>query len=133
MREIDGMEIISLELVVNFLENNTLELKSTHNKLCYPILERIYKKMVNGIKFSGIKVEGNIIIDGHHRYLASLLANIKLEQHPYVATSATKIYDWKSVDFVEEDWDTEAKIILLNKIDADYNGLTLNKLNELIK
>ncbi|MEP7198006.1 MAG: hypothetical protein ABI851_15920 [Saprospiraceae bacterium] len=86
-----------------------------------------------GIKFSGIKVEGNIIIDGHHRYLASLLANFGIERYPSNQTSATKVTEWEVVDLVEDDWDTEAKILLMNKIDAKYNAITLENLNELLQ
>lgn len=89
--------------------------------------------MIIGIKFSGIKVDGDVIIDGHHRYLASLLAGITLDIYPSNKTSATKVSDWKTVSFVEEDWDTEAKILILNQIDADFNEMTIAELNELLK
>ena len=32
-----------------------------------------------GIKFSAIKIENNLICDGHHRYIAAILSNFKLE------------------------------------------------------
>lgn len=86
-----------------------------------------------GIRFSGIKVDGDVIIDSHHRYLASLLAGITLDRYPSTKTSATKISDWKTVDFVEDDWDTEAKIRILNQLDADSNAMTIEELNELLK
>ncbi|MFN8276336.1 MAG: ParB/Srx family N-terminal domain-containing protein [Chitinophagales bacterium] len=124
---------ISIEIVTNFVNQNSIELKSTHERLCYPVIERIYKKMIIGIKFSGIKVDGDVIIDGHHRYLASLLAGITLDIYPSNKTSATKVSDWKTVSFVEEDWDTEAKILILNQIDADFNEMTIAELNELLK
>jgi len=76
---------------------------------------------------------GKFIIDGHHRYLASLLAGITLDRHPTNKTLATKISDWKTVSFVKEDWDTEAKIMILNQLDADYNGMTIHELSELLK
>lgn len=68
-----------------------------------PIIDRIYRKMVAGIKFSGIKVADNLICDGHHRYLASLLANAIIEQLPTSITSATNIIDWQLVIFEEDD------------------------------
>lgn len=40
----------------NMLGNKQMELSSTHNKLSVPIINRIYKKMKNGIKFDDIKV-----------------------------------------------------------------------------
>lgn len=86
-----------------------------------------------GIKFSGIKVDGNVIIDGHHRYLASLLAGVSLERYPSNRTSATKVFEWERVELVKDDWDTEAKILLLNKLDAKFNDISLEKLTELLQ
>ena len=124
------MKQISKEDVIALVAANDLELKSTHNKLCLPIIVRIYKKMAIGIKFSGIKVDENSIIDGHHRYLASLLAGVTLERFISVKTSATIITDWNSIDFDEEDWDTEAKIKILNEADAQYNNMSVEKISK---
>ena len=88
--------------------------------------------MSAGIKFSGIKVENNLICDGHHRYIASILAHFPLERIPGNTTSATFPVDWKSVTFEEDDWDTVAKINMLNKQDAEYNNIALEKIVELL-
>lgn len=89
--------------------------------------------MSAGIKFSGIKVEDSLICDGHHRYIASILANFPLERVPGSLTSATSPVDWKSVTFEEEDWDTVAKIDMLNMQDAEYNNIAIEKIVELLK
>jgi hypothetical protein len=52
-----------------------------------------------GINFSGIKVENNLICDGHHRYIASILANFPLERIPGTITFATTPVYWESVTF----------------------------------
>lgn len=127
------MESITKEIIINFITRNEIELRSTQTKLCLPVIIRIYKKMTAGIKFSGIKVEDNLICDGHHRYLASILANFPLERVPSKKTSATNIIDWKSVIFDEEDWDTHAKIKMLNEQDAEYNNIPVEKIVELLK
>lgn len=126
------MNPLSIEFVFEFVKSGKIELKSTHERLCFPIINRLYRKMKIGVKFSGIRVDGELIIDGHHRYLASLLAGVSLEMYPSIKTSATKIIEWNNVDFVKDDWDTEVKILLMNKIDAEYNGMSLEKLNELL-
>ena len=89
--------------------------------------------MIVGIKFAGIKVENDVICDGHHRYIASLLANYKIEREPYISTAATDIIDWKSVVFVEEDWDTDAKIKMLNEQDAVFNNIPIEQLEKVLK
>lgn len=126
------MKEITKEIIVELIQKNEMDLISTHTKLCLPVINRIYKKMSAGIKFSGIKVEDNLICDGHHRYLASILANFLLERIPGKITSATNAVQWESVSFEEEDWDTPAKINMLNEQDADYNNIAIEKIVELI-
>ncbi len=127
------MERITKEIIQELINNNKMELCSTHTKLCLPIITRIYKKMLGDIKFSGIKVEDNLICDGHHRYIASLLANFPLERISGSSTSATAVVPWKSVIFEEDDWDTVAKIKMLNEQDAEYNNIAIGKIVELLK
>lgn len=89
--------------------------------------------MSAGIRFPGIKVENNLICDGHHRYIASLFANFSLKRIQGNVTSATIQIDWNSVIFEDEDWDTEAKINMLNEQDANYNNIPLEQIVQLLK
>jgi hypothetical protein len=127
------LEKVTKEIIQNLILNIEIEFNSTQTKLCLPIIDRIYRKMLVGIKFSAIKVDDNLICDGHHRYLASLLANITIEKVPTNSTSATTNIDWESVIFEEEDWDTLAKINMLNWQDAEYNNIAIEKIVELLK
>lgn len=120
------MEKITATTILKHLEK--AKYKSTHDKLSIPIINRIRKKMEYGIKFEPIRVNGNLIIDGHHRYVSSILASFnKLEVVSYPKTSATKELKWSSVTFLNEEWDTKEKIKRLNEIDASYNNLTLKE------
>ena len=127
------MTEITEETIKNFLKENKLDYLPTHNKLSLPIINRIYKKMINGIKFEIVKVNENFIIDGHHRYISSKLAKIKIEKTSYPKTSATIEYSWNDVQFVNEEWDTDYKILYLNQLDAKYNDLPLAKIIEIAK
>jgi len=127
------MENINKELILKAIAASDYVLIATHRKLCLPIINRIYKKMINGIKFDDIKVCDSLIIDGHHRYVSSLLANIKLDEAKSSKTNATIEYDWKEVEFVEEEWDTEDKITRLNELDAEFNNMPIEKIIELTK
>lgn len=89
--------------------------------------------MLAGIKFSGIKVDNNLICDGHHRYLASLLANFSIERIPTIITPATTAVDWTSVVFEDLDWDTQVKINMLNEQDAVYNNMTIGQILDIVK
>ena len=98
-----------------------------------PYYKQNIQKDVCWNKFPGIKVEDNLICDGHHRYIASLLANFPLARIPGSVTSATKAVHWKLVIFEEEDWDTAAKIAMLNELDAEYNNIPILKIIEMLK
>ena len=127
------MENINKELILKAIATSDYVLTATHRKLCLPIINRIYKKLINGIKFDDIKACDSLIIDGHHRYVSSLLANIKLDEAKSSKTNATIEYDWKEVEFVEEEWDTEDKITRLNELDAEFNNMPIEKIIELTK
>ncbi len=127
------LEKITKEFIQKFLSENEIELSCTHAKLCIPIIDRIYRKMIFGIIFAEIKVDENLICDGHHRYVASLLARIPVGRIPSAVTSATDVINWESVVFVEEDWDTLAKINMLNEQDAQFNNIAVEELIELLK
>lgn len=120
------MDEVTTNKILKHLEK--AKYKSTHAKLSIPIINRIRKKMEYGIKFEPIRVNGDLIIDGHHRYVSSILASFnELKVVSYPKTSATKEFKWSSVTFLDEEWDTKEKIKRLNEIDASYNNLTLKE------
>ena len=127
------MSSLTSEYLSKILSQNKVELKSTHKKLSIPIINRIYTKMLLGIKFDDIKIDNDLIIDGHHRYVSSILSNIKLGCVKSSKTSATIEYNWENVEFVNEEWDTEDKIRRLNEIDAEFNNISIEKILEIIK
>ncbi len=124
---------ITKELISEFIKKNQIELSPTQSKMCLPIIKRLHKKMSVGIKFTGIKVQRNIICDGHHRYIASLLSNFSVERIPGIMSPSATAIDWQSVLFEEEEWDTPAKIKLLNEQDARYNKISIEKITDLLK
>ena len=96
-----------------------------------PIIKRMCQKMSHGIKFDDIKICDNLIIDGHHRYLSSLIMGVDIASVSSHKTSATKLVKWLDVEFVEDDWDTESRILHLNELDAIYNGLDIEFLKQI--
>jgi len=79
--------------------------------------------MLHGIKFDDIKVCDNLIIDGHHRYLSSLIVEFDIDRVFSHKTSATRAIEWNVIELDENDWDTPSDIERLNEQDAVYNGL----------
>jgi hypothetical protein len=89
--------------------------------------------MILGVRFKAIAVLDNLICDGHHRYLASILTNIPIEIVQTMKTSGTILYQWEEVEFDGNDWDTNSKIEWLNKQDALFNNIPIDKFNALLK
>ncbi len=118
---------ITKEIIEQFFSEQKIELKCTQTRLCIPIVDRIYRKMGIGLLFPEIKVSERLICDGHHRYVASLIAERPIETVPSVLTAATAVVEWNSVILVGDDWDTPAKIKMLNEQDAIFNNIPFDE------
>jgi hypothetical protein len=127
------MKIITKELVRSFINQHPIEYRSSHRRLCLPIINRIYRKMKLGIRFSEIKIDKGLICDGHHRFIASLLSKTTLPTIQTIRSTASIEIDWSLVEFDENDWDTKTKITLLNQQDALYNNISLELMLEILK
>jgi uncharacterized lipoprotein len=119
-------------LIEQLFKTHKLQLISTHRQLSLPIIIRIYKKMKVNLSFASIQVDGQVIIDGHHWYVASLLANYKLDQVPGLRSKAKKTVEWGSVKLLEEDWDSEAEVNVHDQKDAKFNNMGVDELLEKI-
>jgi hypothetical protein len=127
------LDIITEKIIKDCLSSKNVEFKSTHHRLSLPIINRIYKKMKNGIKFDDIKVCEDLIIDGHHRYVSSLIAEFEIGKTNTYKTSATNQYDWNIVEFINTEWDTVDKIQYLNELDAEFNNISVEKIIAMTK
>jgi|SRR6056297_3490770 len=125
---------ITKQLIVDQLGKESRVLTPSQDTLSIPIIFRMYGKMKNGILFKPIHVNESQIIDGHHRYISSVLANYNLENIPnYTKPSHLNDYDWNDVYFTDEEWDTAACIRRLNREDARYNDCSIEEIERMIK
>jgi len=71
---------LTKELILTKISEKGELLLPNQSALSIPIIERIYKKMLNKLKFPPIHVSlDNLIVDGHHRYISSLLSDFDIE------------------------------------------------------
>lgn len=125
---------ITKKVILDVLEKSELKLRPNQDKISLPIINRIFKKMSNNLIFSPIKVNGDLIIEGHHRYISSRLANFDLEIiYNYPKPSVVNEYNWADIAFLEIDFDSKEYIRLLNEDDAKYNNIPIEKILEMIK
>jgi hypothetical protein len=71
-----------------------------------------------GVQFQPIQVKGNFIVNGHHRYIASKLADIEMECIPWEAPEIMMTYQWKEIWLDPLDWDTPEEIKAYHQKDA---------------
>jgi hypothetical protein len=124
---------VTKEVIAEFISSREIVLAPTQERLCVPIIDRIFRKMSVGIRFADIKVRSNLVCDGHHRYIAALMADFRIGVAEGSTTSATIARDWRSVVLDTEDWDTEEKLIELNEQDARFNDMSIDDLVALLE
>lgn len=103
------------EKLNDYILNENHTYYSTHTKLCYFIVYRIYKRVLDGYgnKFGGIKIDvnNNLIIDGNHRYLAYKLANFKFQIIKGTKNHSDNFNKINNINIdINEDWDYNCKI-----------------------
>jgi hypothetical protein len=124
---------ITHEFIKDLITQNTLEFSPTQGRISLPIINRLFKKMMIGVIFEDIKINENNIIDGHHRYLSSVIAEVNINKVGCPKPSLINCYNWNEVDFVYEEWDTKSKINYMNELDAKYSGIPLIIMTEITK
>ncbi|NOT76702.1 MAG: hypothetical protein HOP08_17375 [Cyclobacteriaceae bacterium] len=121
------------EKLVRLMHGGNIPLIATQEKVSFPLIERMYKKMKLGIMFPTIRIHENAIIEGHHRYLASLLAECEVERGQGIRPLVKQDIHWCNVQLLEEDYYTDTKIKILNDDDAKYLSISVEALLEKIK
>lgn len=102
------MHEITYEEVKLFIETNSLKFRPGQNKISYPIIARIHRRLQEGHHFSNIKVQNNVINDGHHRFISLSLLSMNVScDLAGENTSKQKPFDWKDVQLDFSDYDTE--------------------------
>ncbi|OWP84517.1 hypothetical protein BWK59_04885 [Flavobacterium davisii] len=105
--EIDDVFLNHLNEFINSREQIYF---TNQTKICYFVVERIYKRVLNNYYFGGVKIDfnENIIIDGNHRFIAYSLAGCEFEKIPTIKnfcdTPPYKEFKNITVD-ITNDWD----------------------------
>ncbi len=75
--------MVTKEKVEKLIANGQCRLLPSQTEICISIVNRIYRKMKVGIQFSEIQVhEELVIVNGHHRYIASMLTGKQISGVP---------------------------------------------------
>lgn len=120
-------------LLENSLADREFEFAPTQNKISIPLVYRIYKKMKAEIKFDAIKVVDGLVIDGHHRFIASILAGVEIEKFPSTKNLSQTNFEWSEVTLSLSEYDTESDIDYHNFNDAQRNGISKNEIEKILE
>jgi hypothetical protein len=121
------------ELLNQQISQGSLKLKPTQDKLSIPLVFRIYKKMKAGLKnFDAIKVAEGLIIDGHHRYVASIIAGVEIEQFPSNTNLNQTYFEWGEITLRTSEYDTDIQIKYHNFNDAKRNGMNIEDIEKIL-
>jgi hypothetical protein len=117
----------------HLLSNGNFELKPSQDKLSIPLIYRIYKKMNGGlINFDALKVAEDVIIDGHHRYIASKLSETDIQIFPTTKNHIQLTFEWSDVILKSSEYDSDTEIKYHNFNDARRNGMTIDQIEKIL-
>ena len=83
---------------------NEAKLMATHKRISGPMIQDYYEKLVDGKIPPPIKVENDIVIEGHHRYTAGMLFGKLPDTIPWTAPLSVEKIFWKDIVVDESDW-----------------------------
>lgn len=117
----------------HFLKIESFEFQPTQEKLSVPLICRIYKKMNAGLcNFDAIKIADDLIIDGHHRYIASKMAGTQIQIFPSTKNYSQRIFDWKGILLNLNEYDSATEIKYHNFNDATKNGISVDLIEKIL-
>jgi len=114
------------------IENMRDLLNATQASVSVPIIQRIAKKMQNNLFVPTITVAGNILCDGHHRYLAAVLIKTEIRTKPGELSRDQPIFELTNLDFQRSDWDKPADIERYMQEAADFYHRDLAEIRNLL-
>ena len=125
------MQTISIDELKEFLKSHNFPLQPTQQKICYPIIQRIYRKMQIGVQFEKINIDNLLLINGHHRYICSLLLQKELGTNVWKSPSNVMNLHWSDIDIDANDWESIEIISRHNSSDAAKNEIDIKILEDL--
>lgn len=95
-----------------FLTESSLNLSPGQNKISFPIIQRIHRRLQMGNKFDPINVSADgIICDGHHRYICLSILGFDIETTPGGKNlTASEEFQWQNMNLETDDYDTTDEI-----------------------
>lgn len=105
------MTTITLDSVSKFLKETEFKFKPGQDKVSYPKIERIHRRLCKGLTFSAIKIVDGQIIDGHHRFICLSLLGMEIDTVPGGKNITENLeFSWEGMIVETTDYDSESEI-----------------------
>ena len=103
----EASDELGIETLIDFIKNGDHEYLTAQNRLCFAIIARIYRRLRQGYRFEAIRIsEGEMIVNGNHRYIAHKLAKVEIEVIPATRAHTDQPRSFKEINIDEkQDWD----------------------------
>jgi hypothetical protein len=116
---------LELDVFIKYIEETDHVYSTAQIGLCFAVIARIYRRVLKQHYFGDIKVDGNMIVDGNHRYIAYKLANIEFDTVPWTRSFCDEAKKFNGIKMdVKNDWDKEHPV---NKVYCDDDFLAKGK------
>ena len=79
-------------------------LRSRQHAVSWPKVQRFVERLREGEEPPAIQVDGDVIVDGYHRYVAGMIVGRHPPTRPGRVGYAKPPIPWKDVTFDLEDW-----------------------------
>ena len=98
---------MSADEIATYLKNNmgADDMQPTQRAICAPKVQRNMMLLSQGSAAPPIQVANNMIIEGHHRYVAGKIYGQLPDIAPGIAISATVVTRWRDIHVDAADWD----------------------------
>lgn len=88
--------------------------------------------MTIGVEFENINVDNSLLINGHHRYICSLLSKKVLRTNTWGSPSQIPTFKWAEIEIDLNDWETIEMIDRHNSKDAAKSGMDIKNFENLM-
>ncbi len=125
------VQTISIDELRDFLNSFEFPIRPIQKKICFPIIQRIYRKTIIEVQFENINIDNSLLINGHHRYLCSLLSFKNIDTNKWKSPSQIAPLQWNEIEIDLEDWESIEIINRHNFLDAARNNIDVKTLEDL--
>jgi hypothetical protein len=97
---------LDMESFKKFIKTAPHKYLTAQNRLCFAVIARMYRRVLNDNYFGDIKVDGNMVVEGNHRFIAYTLAGIEFEIIAGTRSHCDKIKKFNDIEIdLDHDWD----------------------------